>query len=411
MNAKNFTIFACFIAVAVGTFYFFEKQKTQSAIAILNTVLEDESIVQVGIDKTRSHLIFSKETKDDGLVIRKIKKSKKKKDKEFEIQEKMSKVEEKRQKKVIKQKKVFKQEKIIEQEKTMKQEVIIVHRKPRAVNPLVNQENVRMPAHKFNEITRDYAGQTGPPVHMDSAALNDQYIQDMHNRAQALVDLPGVVKSMKGQGPKAINSLTYNEGRIVKKDDALTDKEFNELMEETKEIVVKDTKRVLEKWKNNYDMFMRQSRAQFPIVFEKVDLVAFHWQASLTQVQRWSIMIVSSLLYYFLYCFPLMKTAKLFKIKNYWMTWVPFAQELIILKMSERSCWWLTGYVIPGLNFIIIIYLWRRIAYFLGKELWPSFLMIIPVINIGVLWYFSNVKINIINVEDDHVLKDYDELT
>ncbi|MCA9400885.1 MAG: hypothetical protein KC713_04615, partial [Candidatus Omnitrophica bacterium] len=101
------------------------------------------------------------------------------------------------------------------------------------------------------------------------------------------------------------------------------------------------------------------------------------------------VLLVMGGLLYLGYSFLLFKISKEFHTGKYFFAGIPVFQELLVLKMAECSRWWLTGYFVPVVQFIIPIYLWRRIAWFMGKEKHFANLVIIPFVNLFVLWYFT----------------------
>ncbi len=95
------------------------------------------------------------------------------------------------------------------------------------------------------------------------------------------------------------------------------------------------------------------------------------------------------LILYSLYCYPLMLVAKIFNLKSLWMAWIPLFQQILIIRMANKSLWFLFLYFIPFVRFLNIAYLWSEISFFMGKSRINGIFMLVPFVNLIVLWKFS----------------------
>jgi hypothetical protein len=99
--------------------------------------------------------------------------------------------------------------------------------------------------------------------------------------------------------------------------------------------------------------------------------------------------MLSAIAYYICYSLLLRRLAKKFKTKKYHLVWIPIVQELLVIKMAKKNPTYFWWYVIPVVNFVAIVHLWKRIAGFRKRPELFSYLMIIPGLNILALWKFS----------------------
>jgi len=104
----------------------------------------------------------------------------------------------------------------------------------------------------------------------------------------------------------------------------------------------------------------------------------------------WFIFILILFFFYLTYSYLLETLAIIFDIKSTWIAWIPFFQEILVIRMSRKSLWWGFFYFVPFLRFLNIIFLWGNISRSLGKSHLYGLLMIIPGINLFVIWYFSH---------------------
>jgi hypothetical protein len=95
--------------------------------------------------------------------------------------------------------------------------------------------------------------------------------------------------------------------------------------------------------------------------------------------------IVSIAIYVFI-AWCLQTIAKRFNIENDWFAYVPILNMWLMTKIAEREVLWFILLLIPCVNIIAMIIIWMDIAEKCGKERWFGILMIIPLVNLWVVW-------------------------
>jgi hypothetical protein len=96
------------------------------------------------------------------------------------------------------------------------------------------------------------------------------------------------------------------------------------------------------------------------------------------------------LLLYFLVCFPLRKIAHMIT-NDEWMAMVPPMQFVLLLRMTERSYWNLFIFLIPIVNLIFLTIIFKEICELLRQPPYYAVLILIPGLNIALLWYLAYV--------------------
>lgn len=91
---------------------------------------------------------------------------------------------------------------------------------------------------------------------------------------------------------------------------------------------------------------------------------------------------------YVLFCIPLMHIAGKVGLSP-WMAWIPIIQILLMLRMGEKGIFWFLLLLIPIVNIFAFMLIWIRIAYLLRQPSWLGILMVIPGVNILVIWYLD----------------------
>jgi|SRR3989344_2658142 len=72
-----------------------------------------------------------------------------------------------------------------------------------------------------------------------------------------------------------------------------------------------------------------------------------------------------------------------------WWAWVPLLNLFLLVKIAEKSYWWVLWSLIPIVNLVINALLWMRIAVRLGKPKWLGILILIPVVSFVVMGYLA----------------------
>lgn len=78
-----------------------------------------------------------------------------------------------------------------------------------------------------------------------------------------------------------------------------------------------------------------------------------------------------------------------------WLAWIPIANVILLMMISEKPMWWIVLMFIPFINIVWIvlgILVWMAVAEKRGKPGFIGILMIVPILNIFILGYlaFSN---------------------
>jgi hypothetical protein len=97
------------------------------------------------------------------------------------------------------------------------------------------------------------------------------------------------------------------------------------------------------------------------------------------------------ILLYGLVCYPLRKIAHTIT-NDEWMALIPPMQFILLLKITERSYWSLLLFLIPGVNLILMVIIFKEICELLRQPAYYGFLILIPGLNIALLWYLAYVE-------------------
>lgn len=95
---------------------------------------------------------------------------------------------------------------------------------------------------------------------------------------------------------------------------------------------------------------------------------------------------------YILYCLPFMLIVRKFHLSGL-MAWIPVLQLFLLVRIAGRSFLWFFLLLIPGINVLVIITLCMDMAKRLQKPSFLGLLLIIPPLNLLILWYFAFAKI------------------
>jgi len=74
---------------------------------------------------------------------------------------------------------------------------------------------------------------------------------------------------------------------------------------------------------------------------------------------------------------------------NTWWAWVLILNLFLLVKIAQKSYWWVLWSLIPIVNWVITALLWMRIAVRLGKSKWLGLLMLVPIANFIVMGYLA----------------------
>lgn len=87
--------------------------------------------------------------------------------------------------------------------------------------------------------------------------------------------------------------------------------------------------------------------------------------------------------------YTLQVIAKKTHTPNTWWAWVLILNLFLLVRIAQKSHWWVLWSLIPIVNWVINAILWMRIAVRLGKPKWVGILAIIPLVNFVVMGYLA----------------------
>lgn len=96
---------------------------------------------------------------------------------------------------------------------------------------------------------------------------------------------------------------------------------------------------------------------------------------------------------YALFCIPFMLIARKFHLSGL-MAWIPILQLILFVRMANKSFWWFLLLCIPIINLFVVFALCADIAKRLQKPAVLGWLMIVPGLNLLILWYLALAKIH-----------------
>ena len=91
---------------------------------------------------------------------------------------------------------------------------------------------------------------------------------------------------------------------------------------------------------------------------------------------------------YALICFPIMLLSRRFKCGG-WLAWVPVLQILQLLRIADKSSIWFLFFFFPVINVLAFLFVCMSIARRLERPYWLGYLMLIPGVNVLILWYLA----------------------
>jgi len=84
--------------------------------------------------------------------------------------------------------------------------------------------------------------------------------------------------------------------------------------------------------------------------------------------------------------------AKKLNVPAPWTAWIPIVNLWTLVACAGKPAWWLILYIIPVVNFFVLIYLYMCITENLGKNKWLGLLMLVPLVNLGFLGWLAFSK-------------------
>ena len=102
--------------------------------------------------------------------------------------------------------------------------------------------------------------------------------------------------------------------------------------------------------------------------------------------------ILLELIVYIIETLPLFVIARRSAHPLAWLAWIPFANLWLMCDMTDMSLAWILLILIPFIGgAILTIMLWMRIVENTNKPSWLGILMIIPVVNLAIMYYVAFV--------------------
>ena len=96
--------------------------------------------------------------------------------------------------------------------------------------------------------------------------------------------------------------------------------------------------------------------------------------------------------FYVFFSLCLFLIAKKLKVPAPWTAWIPIVNLWTLVACAGKPAWWLIFYLIPIVNFFVLIYLYMCITENLGKNKWLGLLMLVPLVNMGFFGWLAFSK-------------------
>ncbi|MBF0478829.1 MAG: hypothetical protein HQL26_05045 [Candidatus Omnitrophica bacterium] len=212
--------------------------------------------------------------------------------------------------------------------------------------------------------------------------------------AQSDTTTPAVPISQTKNVSTSGGLISYGEdpiGYYLKKENA--PEQVRKVYKNSKEYYDEQFKGRIEELPGNINKFFTWFDNKFPGVREFLRVNIIEKISSFIksgEMKKWGILLG---IYYLFFTIPFVMLARRFREDMFW-SMVPIVNVFMLLKIAERSYWEIFILLIPGLNIILWIIIWMRIARLLQKSGWWSLLMCIPLVNIAVLWFLATSNKN-----------------
>ncbi|HVT11766.1 MAG TPA: DUF5684 domain-containing protein [Fimbriimonadaceae bacterium] len=92
---------------------------------------------------------------------------------------------------------------------------------------------------------------------------------------------------------------------------------------------------------------------------------------------------------YLLLAYPLYAMGRKVDSNNAWFAFVPILNVFLMLEIAGKEAWWFILFLIPCVGFIFYIITWMGIAEAMDKPGWLGALMIVPILNVIMPFYFA----------------------
>jgi len=81
--------------------------------------------------------------------------------------------------------------------------------------------------------------------------------------------------------------------------------------------------------------------------------------------------------------------AKKTNTENPWLAWIPIANIVLMLNIAKKPVWWIVLFIIPLVNFVMIVITFMAIAEARNKPSWWGILTIVPFVGLIVPGYLA----------------------
>lgn len=72
-----------------------------------------------------------------------------------------------------------------------------------------------------------------------------------------------------------------------------------------------------------------------------------------------------------------------------WLAFIPIANLYLMCEIAEKPITWMLAMLVPCVGVIFLCLAWNDIAEKMGFQNWLGWLMIVPVVNIAVMYYIA----------------------
>lgn len=84
---------------------------------------------------------------------------------------------------------------------------------------------------------------------------------------------------------------------------------------------------------------------------------------------------------YIFFSLTLMVTAKKLNMDKTWMAWVPVGHFFYLNKAAGLNPWMTLLWIVPGVNFVYLVYVYMLLSEKRGFNKWLGLLMLVPMVN------------------------------
>ncbi len=97
------------------------------------------------------------------------------------------------------------------------------------------------------------------------------------------------------------------------------------------------------------------------------------------------LMLGAGLIVYIYFAITLQAIARKTGTENGWWAWIPILQIMLSLKVARKPIWWLILFLVPFLNWVMLVLVWMEIAKVRNRPSWWGVLVLVPLVNFVIL--------------------------